>query len=310
MDPPLQIVEGALAAHAGMIKQMRGVPGVLPGRIEEGMAPRHCALSLVGEPIMYPEINTLVAELHARRISTFLVTNAQFPDAIRSLQPVTQLYVSVDAATPATLKAIDRPLFSDFWERFTACLSALKDKQQRTVYRLTLVAGYNMTDAADYAALVELGLPDFIELKGVTYCGAGNGASSLTMKNVPYHADVVAYAKLLAEAVAARPGGGEYALACEHAHSCCVLLARRDRYWRDGSWWTHIDYDRFQDLVASGAPFTAADYCARTPEWAVAGSAESGFDPAQTRVRKTRRHPGKEASGDAADAAADDGNDT
>lgn len=38
---------------------------------------RHCALSLVGEPIMYPEINTLVGLLHERRISTFLVTNAQ-----------------------------------------------------------------------------------------------------------------------------------------------------------------------------------------------------------------------------------------
>jgi wyosine [tRNA(Phe)-imidazoG37] synthetase (radical SAM superfamily) len=38
---------------------------------------RHCALSLVGEPIMYPEINQLVDLLHARRISTFLVTNAQ-----------------------------------------------------------------------------------------------------------------------------------------------------------------------------------------------------------------------------------------
>eukprot|EP00967_Tisochrysis_lutea_P106163 scaffold162481_cov23-Tisochrysis_lutea.AAC.1 len=39
----------------------------------------------VGEPIMYPEINALVDELHARRISSFLVTNAQFPDAIRNV---------------------------------------------------------------------------------------------------------------------------------------------------------------------------------------------------------------------------------
>jgi wyosine [tRNA(Phe)-imidazoG37] synthetase (radical SAM superfamily) len=44
---------------------------------------RHCALSLVGEPIMYPEINALIAELHSRGISSFLVTNAQFPDRIR-----------------------------------------------------------------------------------------------------------------------------------------------------------------------------------------------------------------------------------
>lgn len=33
--------------------------------------------------------------------------------------PLPQLYVSVDAATKESLKAIDRPLFGDFWERFT-----------------------------------------------------------------------------------------------------------------------------------------------------------------------------------------------
>lgn len=172
MDAPESIVEGALAEHRSMVKQMRGVPGVQPLRLEEGMEPRHCALSLVGEPIMYPEINTLLGLLHGKRISSFLVTNAQFPDAIRNLRPITQLYVSVDAATPETLKAIDRPLFADFWERFVGSLSALKVKRQRTVYRLTLVAGWNITEAGGYADLVALGEPDFIEIKGVTYCGA------------------------------------------------------------------------------------------------------------------------------------------
>jgi hypothetical protein len=33
----------------------------------------------------------------------------------------TQLYVSVDAATPETLKAIDRPLFEDYWDRLMQC---------------------------------------------------------------------------------------------------------------------------------------------------------------------------------------------
>ncbi len=48
--------------------------------------------------------------LHGKGISTFLVTNAQFPDAIRNLSPITQLYVSVDASTKDSLKKIDRPL--------------------------------------------------------------------------------------------------------------------------------------------------------------------------------------------------------
>lgn len=54
-------------------------------RFEEGMAVKHCALSLVGEPIMYPEINRFLKLLHHREISSFLVTNAQFPEEIRYL---------------------------------------------------------------------------------------------------------------------------------------------------------------------------------------------------------------------------------
>ena len=35
------------------------------------------------------------------------------------------------------MQAIDRPLFKDFWERFRECLTLLRDKHQRTVYRST-----------------------------------------------------------------------------------------------------------------------------------------------------------------------------
>lgn len=235
---------------------------------------------------MYPEINTLCSELHRRRISTFLVTNAQFPEKIHALVPITQLYVSVDAATEDTLKEIDRPLFTDFWQRFRDSLSALKDKRQRTVYRLTLVKGWNATEVNDYAKLVELGMPDFIEIKGVTYCGTSNSAS-LTMKNVPYNEEVCAFSMAMCDAL-----NQEYGLACAHEHSCCVLLAKRDPYFRGGRWHTWIDYERFQDLVAEngGSNINSEDYMAVTPDWAVYGAEEGGFDPAETRVKKIRRH--------------------
>jgi tRNA wybutosine-synthesizing protein 1 len=71
-----------------------------------------------------------------------LVTNAQFPAAVKSLKHVTQLYVSVDVATKERLKAIDGPLFEYFWGRFIDSLEALRDKQQRVVYCLTLVKGW------------------------------------------------------------------------------------------------------------------------------------------------------------------------
>jgi tRNA wybutosine-synthesizing protein 1 len=131
----------------------------LPERLIEGYTVKHCALSLVGEPIMYPRINEMIRELHKRKISSFMVTNAQFPEHIRSLEPVTQFYVSVDASTKDALKAIDRPLFRDFWDRFLDSLKELKVKKQRTVYRMTLVKDWNMDSLDGYVELIEMGQP-------------------------------------------------------------------------------------------------------------------------------------------------------
>ncbi|CAN8234680.1 unnamed protein product [Cochlearia groenlandica] len=284
MDDPKEIVKGALDLHTKMIKQMKGVPGVTAEKLQEGLTPRHCALSLVGEPIMYPEINALVDELHGKRISTFLVTNAQFPEKILMMKPITQLYVSVDAATKESLKAIDRPLFADFWERFIDSLKALQEKQQRTVYRLTLVKGWNTEELDAYFNLFSIGKPDFIEIKGVTYCGS-SATSKLTMENVPWHADVKAFSEALS-----LKSNGEYEVACEHAHSCCVLLGRTEKFKLDGKWFTWIDYEKFHDLVASGEPFVSTDYMAETPSWAVYGAEEGGFDPEQLRYKKERHH--------------------
>uniref|UniRef100_A0A0G4IAT1 tRNA 4-demethylwyosine synthase (AdoMet-dependent) n=1 Tax=Chromera velia CCMP2878 TaxID=1169474 RepID=A0A0G4IAT1_9ALVE len=291
MDPADQIVREALDKHAAMIKMLKGVPGVTPERFEAAQKVKHCALSLVGEPIMYPQINELISELHKEQISSFLVTNAQFPEAIENLRPVTQLYVSVDAPTAESLKAVDRPLFSDFWERFVRCLRALKEKRQRTVYRLTLVKQYNMSENGEdaeelrrYASLVKEGYPDLIEVKAVTFCGTSKG-SDLTMKNVPWHEEVLNFCNSLVSIDADLQS--EYEVACEHKHSCCVLIAKKT-FKKEGQWHTWIDYDRFHSLVASGKPFSAEDYCAPTPSWAVIGSEERGFDPQDSRVYKNK----------------------
>mmetsp|Transcript_41899 Transcript_41899/g.98226 ORF Transcript_41899/g.98226 Transcript_41899/m.98226 type:complete len:673 (+) Transcript_41899:43-2061(+) len=284
MDPPEMIVEEGIEQHRRMIRECKGIPGVKPERFEAALQVRHCALSLVGEPIMYPRINELVGDLHRRKISTFLVTNAQFPDAIQNLDPVTQLYVSVDAPNREALKAVDRPLFADFWERYVDSLKALREKKQRTTYRLTLVKDHNMSDAAEYARLVALGEPDFIEIKSVTFCGESK-ASSLNISNVPWHEEI----RQFSEAMLAAEGlSSSYELACEHQHSCIVLIAHKRYKKEDGSWLTWINYDRFHELVASGKEFTALDYAEETPAWAIYGSEEAGFDPKETRVYHNR----------------------
>ncbi|KAG7269772.1 hypothetical protein CRUP_033818 [Coryphaenoides rupestris] len=70
--------------------------------------------------------------------------------------------------------------------------------RQRTVYRLTLVKAWNVDELKAYAELIALGRPDFVEVKGVTYCGESS-ASSLTMANVPWHPEVVTFAQQLAD---------------------------------------------------------------------------------------------------------------
>lgn len=56
------------------------------------------------------------------------MTNAQFPEKIRRVPPVTQFYISLDGSTKEGLKKLDRPLFRDFWERFNACVGAVRER--------------------------------------------------------------------------------------------------------------------------------------------------------------------------------------
>ena len=53
VDAPEDLFEEAQKNHYSLVKQMKGVPGVSKERFEEAFTIRHCALSLVGEPITY-----------------------------------------------------------------------------------------------------------------------------------------------------------------------------------------------------------------------------------------------------------------
>lgn len=289
VDDPELIFNGVKEGHYKKIKMMRGVPGVRAERFAEAMRIRHCALSLVGEPIFYPHINRFLDMLHSEHISSFLVCNAQHPDQLETLHRVTQLYVSIDASNRESLRKIDRPLHRDFWERFQRCLDILREKRhyQRTVFRLTLVKGFNIDDEViGYANLVEKALPCFVEIKGVTYCGTSTSAGAgLTMQNVPFYEEVQQFVTSLNAELERR--GLKYGIAAEHAHSCCALIAS-ERFHVNGKWHSRIDYDRFFQLLekekADGTSFTPEDYMRETEDWALWGN--GGFDPNDERVYK------------------------
>jgi len=293
VDQPDVILNGALQGHYSKIKQMRGVPGVVADRFAEAFRVRHCALSLVGEPIFYPYINDFVGMLHEKEISSFLVCNAQHPEQLEALSKVTQLYVSIDAPTKSELKKVDRPLFKDYWERLIRCLDTLRTTQshQRTVFRLTLVKGFNMDEVHGYADLVERARPALIEIKGDTFCGSSSGnGNPLTMQNIPFYEECQNFVRNLNEELNNRGLG--YGIAAEHAHSCCILIGSND-FIIDGEWYTHIDYPKFFELLKSGKQFDKLEYIAKTPEWALWGSDGAGFNPQDTRVRKKGKNKDK-----------------
>jgi tRNA wybutosine-synthesizing protein 1 len=308
VNEPEVIFQGMKEGHYRMVKAMRGVPGVRSERFAEAMKIRHCALSLVGEPIFYPHINRLLAMLHGEHISSFLVCNAQHPDHLERLGKVTQLYVSIDASNKDSLKRIDRPLHRDFWERFLRCMDILRAKrfQQRTVFRLTLVKGFNIEDEAEgYADLIERALPGFVEIKGVTYCGTSTSqGAGLSMQNVPFYEEVCAFVLALEAALARR--GLSYGIGAEHAHSCCILLADKTRFFKPAAdgierWHTLIDYARFFECLESGKEFGPEDYIGEpTPEWALWGN--GGFDPRDERVDRKGRPTGKVVEATATEA--------
>lgn len=287
-DSPEFILENALAAHYSMIKQMRGVPGVIQERFANAFKVGHCALSLVGEPILYPHISKFIELLHEKEITSFLVCNAQHPDSLRNIGHVTQLYVSIDAPTKHELKKVDRPLYKDYWERMLECLEILKTVQshQRTVFRLTLVKGFNMGDISAYADLVERGEPCFIEVKGATFSGSSkDNVNSLTMQNIPYNEECKTFVESFVEELQRR--SLNYELAAEHAHSNCILIANA-KFKIDGEWYTHINFDKFFELYNKGEHFDYMGYIDKTPEWALYGN--GGFAPGNVReIRKDKK---------------------
>src|SRR3989344_4866516 len=97
IDDPKEILEKSLKAQEALLVGIKGSEKVNLNAYEKSKQVKHIAISLTGEPITYPKINEFIDECHKKGISTFLVTNAQYPEQIRDLKPITQLYLSLDA---------------------------------------------------------------------------------------------------------------------------------------------------------------------------------------------------------------------
>tara|TARA_Y100000310_G_scaffold206661_1_gene207089 strand:+ start:3138 stop:4235 length:1098 start_codon:yes stop_codon:yes gene_type:complete len=257
VDDPKKIIDESILAHHKLLVGFKGNEKANKSVYQSSNTVKHVALSLTGEPIIYPKLNKLLDLFNKQNISTFLVTNAQYPDQIRDLKPVTQLYISLDAPNKELLKTIDNPLFDDYWDRLLQSLEYLAKKNQRTTIRLTVIKGINDMNLEKYAELINKGKPDFIEVKAYMFVGAST--KRLKWENMPEHKDVVSYSKKLNTLLE------DYEIVSEHIPSRVIMLARKE-FKINNKWHTWIDFPKYHNLVNSKKPFSALEYSKETPK--------------------------------------------
>jgi tRNA wybutosine-synthesizing protein 1 len=214
-DEPGAIIDSCVESQRKLLSGFKGYENVNMRKWREAQDPNQAAISLTGEPTMYPHISGLIEEFGKRGFTTFLVTNGQFPDRLRGMAEPTNLYISLDAPDRETYRKTDRPTLPDFWDRLNGSLGLMKSFSCTKVLRLTMVKGWNMLNPAGYAKLIEKACPDFIEVKG--YMHVGFSQRRLQKGNMPSHAEV----REFAEHVSALSGYGKKD---EHEESRVVLL--------------------------------------------------------------------------------------
>jgi len=257
VDEPEFIFKESLKAQKKLLEGYGGNDKVNQNLFEESKTPKHIALSLTGEPIIYPRINEFIDLCNQNHISTFVVTNGTYPEAIENLSPVTQLYLSVDSPNKELAKQVGKPLFTDYWERFNRSIDAMSQIKSRTAIRITAIKDLNMIEPENYAKLIERANVDFVEVKA--YMHVGESQFRLKREQMPFHTEVLEFAKKILSHLP------NYELVMEHIPSRVVVLVKKE-FKRNGKWKTWIDFEKYDKLVNSGKEFSKFDFVKETPK--------------------------------------------
>ena len=227
-DDPKTIIDGAIAAQQELLSGFGGNEKTTKELFGEAMEPAHFAISLDGEPTLYPRIVDLIKEIKNRNCTAFIVSNGTMPNRLkemlqRGIEP-TNLYVSVYATNPEDYKKITNSFIFDAFEKVRQSLELLKDfKEARTVFRITAVKDLNMKDPEGFAELIKFSEADFVEVKGYSY--VGESRERLAVSNMPSMQDNEDFSKQLAELTG-------YTIKTKDLASRLVVLVKDDETWK------------------------------------------------------------------------------
>lgn len=197
-DDPKTIIDEAVKAQNNLLCGFFGNNKANKEKLEESKTPTNAAISLAGEPMLYPEIDELIAEFNRRNFTTFVVSNGQCVDKLKNLENEPyQLYLSLDAPTKKIYNDVCQPQISEGWDNLNQSLDTLASFNSRTCIRTTCVKGRNMTNPEKYAELIKKASPDFVEIKA--YMCVGSSRHRLTPDNMPTFDEVKSFAQKIGE---------------------------------------------------------------------------------------------------------------
>jgi tRNA wybutosine-synthesizing protein 1 len=235
-EDPKEILDGAIKAQRKLLtgfkidptSKRKQLSKANQEKLAEAQQPNQFALSLTGEPTLYPKIGELIKEIRSRESTSFLVTNGLQPEVIKKLikknNLPTRLYVSVNSSNKEEHKKFHRSLKEDAWEKLNETLSLFPKikKKNTTVFRINLVKDLNMDDKfiPEFAELIKFSKPDFIELKG--FMSVGFARERLGYEKMPTHKEMTEWLKKLEKELE----GTGYILQDEHEASRAYVMCK------------------------------------------------------------------------------------
>lgn len=187
---PKEVIEDIFEMHRRVIMGYKGIlDRIGEKKFKELLTPKHVAISLSGEPTLYPYLGELINLFHKRGLSTFVVSNGILTEVIQEINP-TQLYISLDAYDLDSYKRICGGR-KEHWQNILNTLDILESKG-RTCIRTTLIRDYN-EDIKKFIPLYERGDAHFIELK--SYMNVGYSRRRLALEDMLKHNEILELSK-------------------------------------------------------------------------------------------------------------------
>ncbi len=226
IDEPETIITECIKNRKKLLSGFGGHDRLDKERYLEAGEPTHFAISLIGEPTLYPKIGDLVAAIRKRNCTSFIVSNGLHPEVFKKLdrknQLPTQLYVSLNSSNEKEYIPWHKSIHKNAWKLYNQTLDLLNKftkKGKRTVLRMTIARGKNMDDKhiEEFASLIKKSGVMFVEVK--SYMPLGYARARMGYELMPDLKEIQAFAKKLAK----KSG---YLILDKHIPSKIVILGK------------------------------------------------------------------------------------